>query len=184
MIESQFSDLRLLPYRLQAVFVHHGSVSFGHYYIYIYDFEQGVWRKYNDTNVTEVQNMAEIFESRGEQNPPTPYFLVYVNDGLKERLVNPVCREIAEMDTRPDETRPAEEPMDVSPDKPAEDVVMEDPPAYRESMADSAGTNTHMRAADRGNSNNYGTGLSGSSNPEINWESNESPTNSDEKIQW
>ena len=48
MISSQFADFNNLPYRLYAVFVHHGSVSFGHYYIYIFDFDKKIWRKYND----------------------------------------------------------------------------------------------------------------------------------------
>lgn len=184
MIESQFSDLHHLPYRLQAVFVHRGSVAFGHYYIYIYDFEKDIWRKYNDEYVTEVQNRDEIFQHYGEQNPPTPYFLVYVNDGLKSRLVNPVCREIAEMDTRPDETMPAGGSTEATTDKPIEDTVMEDPPTYRESVVDPAGTNIHMTAADRGDSNNYGTTPHYASKQATGGESNESATDSFEKIQW
>ncbi|RAL03741.1 ubiquitin-specific protease UBP2 [Aspergillus ibericus CBS 121593] len=96
MISNQFADYKHLAYRLYAVFVHHGSVSFGHYYIYIFDFARKVWRKYNDNYVTEVNDLDEIFKDEGQQNPPTPYFLVYVNDALKDRLVNPVCREILE----------------------------------------------------------------------------------------
>ncbi|KAL4990445.1 hypothetical protein BDW68DRAFT_154250 [Aspergillus falconensis] len=96
MISSQFVDYKHLPYRLYAVFVHHGSVEFGHYYIYICDFERNIWRKYNDTYVTEVSDLDEIFKSQDRDNPPTPYFLVYVHDGLKERLVSPVAREIVE----------------------------------------------------------------------------------------
>jgi ubiquitin carboxyl-terminal hydrolase 25/28 len=94
MISSQFADSRRLAYRLYAVFMHQGSVEFGHYYIYIYDFARDVWRKYNDNQVTEVQNRAEILENEGRQNPPTPYFLIYINDTMKDRLVDPVCREI------------------------------------------------------------------------------------------
>ncbi|KAL2829018.1 hypothetical protein BDW59DRAFT_142729 [Aspergillus cavernicola] len=97
MIASQFVDYTHLPYRLYAVFVHHGSVEFGHYYIYIFDFERNVWRKYNDTYVTEVRDLDEIFTSQDRHNPPTPYFLVYVNDAIKERLVSPVSREIIEV---------------------------------------------------------------------------------------
>ncbi|CAG8129565.1 unnamed protein product [Penicillium olsonii] len=99
MIYSQFADYHNLPYRLYAVFVHHGSVSFGHYYIYIYDFEKDIWRKYNDEYVTEVQNLDEIFKDDSTNNPPTPYFLVYVNSDMKERLVSPVYRVL---DTVPD----------------------------------------------------------------------------------
>jgi ubiquitin carboxyl-terminal hydrolase 25/28 len=78
--------------------MHQGSVEFGHYYIYIYDFDKEVWRKYNDNEITEVQDTSEIFgksERNSERaNPPTPYFLVYVNAAMKNRLVEPVCREI------------------------------------------------------------------------------------------
>jgi ubiquitin carboxyl-terminal hydrolase 25/28 len=96
MISTQFSDYQNLPYRLYAVFVHHGSVSFGHYYIYIYDFRKEIWRKYNDEYVTEVYNVNEIFENDSTNNPPTPYFLVYVNDAMKDRLADPVCRDVTE----------------------------------------------------------------------------------------
>ncbi|KAF3490497.1 ubiquitin-specific protease [Arthroderma uncinatum] len=96
LIDNQFSDMQSLPYHLYAVFIHHGSVEFGHYYIYIFDFEKQIWRKYNDTEVTEVHSTAEIFSDRNLQNPPTPYFLVYLNDRLKERLAKPVCRHVEE----------------------------------------------------------------------------------------
>lgn len=95
LISSQFLELRNLAYRLYAVFVHRGTVSFGHYWIYIYDIQQNTWRKYNDEYVTEVQDVSEIFQESTDSNPPTPYFLVYINDALKERLVDPVCRDVA-----------------------------------------------------------------------------------------
>jgi ubiquitin carboxyl-terminal hydrolase 25 len=97
MVATQFVDSRHLAYRLYAVFMHQGSVEFGHYYIYIYDFGHDVWRKYNDAQVMEVQNRAEIFDNEQRLNPPTPYFLVYVNDSMKDRLVDPVCREIIDI---------------------------------------------------------------------------------------
>ncbi|KAL4797230.1 hypothetical protein BDV19DRAFT_50246 [Aspergillus venezuelensis] len=134
MISSQFVDYKHLPYRLYAVFVHHGSVSFGHYYIYIFDFDRNVWRKYNDNYVTEVNDLDEIFKSTDRDNPPTPYFLVYVNDRIKDRLVSPVSREIVE--TVP-ESAPEPQPSDtsamegVSPKRITEDVNM-DPPTYDE----------------------------------------------------
>ncbi|KAK2768671.1 ubiquitin-specific protease ubp2 [Arachnomyces sp. PD_36] len=183
MIETQFTDLRLLPYRLQAVFVHHGSVAFGHYYIYIYDFEKDVWRKYNDTNVTEVHDLAEIFEHRDEQNPPTPYFLVYVFDRKRDILVDPVCREIAEPEPHPAESTPTDGAMDTTPDKPTEDVQMEDPPTYRESMADKAGTNIRDSTTSHSPS-------SGHEKSRIRYDAvggrdgNEIGTNDSEKIQW
>lgn len=139
-IERQFDDFQSLPYRLAAVFIHRGTASFGHYWIYIYDFSRRIWRKYNDGYVTEVQDEGEIFEqdppppppplpapaigsapapqsqSQSQQSstqngcnqttqsypqnpyyhPPTPYYLVYVKDELKEQLIDPICRRVVE----------------------------------------------------------------------------------------
>lgn len=94
-ISSQFTDLRNLPYRLQSVFIHRGSVSFGHYWIYIYDFAKSIWRKYNDSYVTQVRDREEILEQEA-YNPATPYFLIYVKDEAKDELVDPVCRHLPE----------------------------------------------------------------------------------------
>ncbi|OJD19721.1 hypothetical protein AJ78_00344 [Emergomyces pasteurianus Ep9510] len=145
LIDSQFTDLRHLPYRLYAVFVHHGSVEFGHYYIYIFDYDKNIWRKYNDSEVTEVHSKSEIFESQNLANPPTPYFLVYVNEQMKDRLVKPVNREIedASPPRGPQAPAPAPSvgmrgqqangsgPSQTSP-PPSGDIEMEDPPAYNE----------------------------------------------------
>ncbi len=95
-INSQFNDLRKLPYRLQSVFIHRGYVNSGHYWIYIRDFEANIWRKYNDGYVTELKDTKEIFEQELSERPATSYFVVYVKDELKDQLVNPVCRDIVE----------------------------------------------------------------------------------------
>jgi ubiquitin carboxyl-terminal hydrolase 25/28 len=92
-ISSQFADLRRIPYRLHSAFFHRGTVSFGHYWIYIYDFGRDKWRRYNDGYVTEVTDRKDIFEQE-QNNPATPYFVVYVADDQKDALVEPVCREI------------------------------------------------------------------------------------------
>ncbi|QQK46032.1 Peptidase C19, ubiquitin carboxyl-terminal hydrolase 2 [Penicillium digitatum] len=134
LISSQFAGFKNLPYRLYAVFVHHGSVSFGHYYIYIFDFDKEIWRKYNDEYVTEVQNVDEIFKNDSTSNPPTPYFLVYVNDGMKDRLANPVCREVSEDEPNVADSEPAMAMEGVQPTSPAPDVNME-PPSYEEASA-------------------------------------------------
>ncbi|EAW06856.1 ubiquitin-specific protease UBP2 [Aspergillus clavatus NRRL 1] len=151
LISSQFVDFKHLAYRLYAVFVHHGSVEFGHYYIYIFDFRKNVWRKYNDNEVTEVQNPDEIFKNQERQNPPTPYFLVYVNDALKDRLVDPVCRQIidnmahSEPVSGTEPTLPMEGVTTTTP-VPQEDLNM-DSPAYDEAFADNytSGTGAALR---------------------------------------
>ena len=102
-ISSQFIDMCNIPYRLAAVFVHVGSHSTGHYWIYIYDFSAKHWRKYNDEKVLEVVDTREIFEAPKPPRPPTPYYLVYVKDSIAEDLVDPVCRDV--VDLPPDESQ-------------------------------------------------------------------------------
>ena len=59
-----------------------------------------MWLKYNDTRVEEVKDTNEIFrrpseaEFRQWNGPSNPYYLVYVRDEDKDRLVESVCREI------------------------------------------------------------------------------------------
>lgn len=153
MITNLFADYRCLAYRLYAVFMHHGSVEFGHYYIYIYDFKKEIWRKYNDNDVREVQDPAEIFAVRQEENPPTPYFLVYVHDSMKDRLVDPVCREIFDpFPSGPSSPPPQQQQEQPRPRSNPEDTTMEDarmttptekpadPPAYDQVLAEGVGS--------------------------------------------
>jgi ubiquitin carboxyl-terminal hydrolase 25/28 len=75
-INQQFTDLRKYGYRIHSVFIHRGSVTFGHYWIYIYDFQKRLFRKYNDQYISEVVDESEVFRhSDTDQQPPTPYFL-------------------------------------------------------------------------------------------------------------
>ncbi|MCJ1394977.1 ubiquitin-specific protease ubp2 [Xylographa bjoerkii] len=103
-INSQFADLRKLPYRLHSVFIHRGMVNSGHYWIYIYDFVNSMWRKYNDGYVTEVTEPKIIFEAEQSTRPATPYFLVYVRDDLKSDLVESVCRDVIEVQKSQEDT--------------------------------------------------------------------------------
>ena len=129
MISSSFNDYTKLAYRLYAVFMHQGSVEFGHYYIYIYDFKKDVWRKYNDNDITEVKDTAEIFRNPNRANPPTPYFLVYVNAAMKDRLVEPVCREIPSERTTAENTATTIVPQTDGPMDVDVDTEMK-PPSY------------------------------------------------------
>lgn len=55
-----------------------------------------MWRKYNDGYVTEVKDDREIFQKDDEKRPATPYFMVYIKDQLKNKLVDSVCRDIVD----------------------------------------------------------------------------------------
>ena len=60
-ISHQFDDFKEYGYSLFSVFIHRGEASYGHYWIYIKDRNHnGVWRKYNDETVSEVQE-DEVF---------------------------------------------------------------------------------------------------------------------------
>lgn len=81
---------------MHSVFIHRGDVTSGHYWIYIHDFTRNMWRKYNDGYVTEVKDNREIFQKDDEKRPATPYFMVYIKDQLKSKLVDSVCRDIVD----------------------------------------------------------------------------------------
>ncbi|KAI9822563.1 MAG: ubiquitin-specific protease ubp2 [Pycnora praestabilis] len=122
-IASQFTDLRKLPYRLHSVFIHRGSVSFGHYWIYIHDFERNLWRKYNDGYVTEVKDRAEVFE-QDSFHPATPYFLVYVRDSEQVTLVDSVCRDIPPQEPESDPVDAWAGEMETD-DQPVQDIKVD-----------------------------------------------------------
>ncbi|KAA8894285.1 hypothetical protein FN846DRAFT_786629 [Sphaerosporella brunnea] len=96
-LNQQFTDLRKYGYHIHSVFIHRGSVSFGHYWIYIWDFEKKVFRKYNDQYVSEVVDSNEVFtHSDTDSSPPTPYFLVFVREDLALDTTEAVKRVFAE----------------------------------------------------------------------------------------
>lgn len=89
--------MRKHPYRLHAAFFHRGSAGGGHYWVYIYDHDKEIWRKYNDDRVTIVQNRNEIFGKPVQDNwgpPPNPYLLVYVRSDKVHEVVETVKRDI------------------------------------------------------------------------------------------
>lgn len=108
-IQNSFADSAFLKheYKLHAAFFHRGTVGSGHYWIYIYDHVNELWRKYNDDYVTPVSNRNEIFGNpEGDPSNPnsgyTPanaYFLVYVRaDQLfnEQPIVETLKRNIVE----------------------------------------------------------------------------------------
>jgi hypothetical protein len=102
-VREAFTTWRQHPFRLHAVFIHSGGAATGHYWVYIYDHEKELWRKYNDETVTTITNTNEIFanpwndtaarytEARG---PPNPYLLVYIDQNKVKELSESVKREI------------------------------------------------------------------------------------------
>lgn len=84
--EKLFDGMQQYVYRLHAVVCHAGTTAAaGHYWVWIYDFEENVWRKYNDTTVS-AHPAEEVFEqlnTRGE-----PYYVAYVRAENVKDLVS------------------------------------------------------------------------------------------------
>jgi ubiquitin carboxyl-terminal hydrolase 25 len=85
-LEEHFEDLKEIPYRLQAVICHRGHLSSGHYWVWIHDFEDKVWRWYNDAEVRENPNTQEVLETLSKSGEP--YYLCYVRDSDKDDFVD------------------------------------------------------------------------------------------------
>ena len=142
-ISSQYTDLRSHPYSLHSIFVHRGTSSFGHYWIYIYDFEREIWRKYNDSSVTEVQDTNEIFkdlerQQPGGASPPTSVYLVYVKEDERANLVGSVLRDPI---TPEDREQPIPE---------IREIEMTDTEPAGEPMSSSASSSTALRGGSGG----------------------------------
>jgi ubiquitin carboxyl-terminal hydrolase 25/28 len=90
-IDTVFESCKDHPYRLHAIFIHAGSHSGGHYWIYIYDFQNDIWRSYNDERVTEVTEEA-VFEKVKRDHPPTSTGIVYVRADVVDKYTQAVCR--------------------------------------------------------------------------------------------
>ncbi|CEI69600.1 hypothetical protein FVEN_g7115 [Fusarium venenatum] len=85
-LEKYYAGLKSNPYRLHAVICHRGSLRSGHYWVWIYDFERNVWRKYNDSNVEVKHSTEEVLKTLSSSGEP--YFLCYVRDEDKEKYVD------------------------------------------------------------------------------------------------
>jgi len=90
-IDAVFENCKDHPYRLHAIFIHAGSASGGHYWIYIYDFQNDIWRSYNDETVKE-ETEETIFQKIDRLHPPTSTGIVYVRADVVDAYTQAVCR--------------------------------------------------------------------------------------------
>ncbi|KAF2155379.1 cysteine proteinase [Myriangium duriaei CBS 260.36] len=90
-ISSSFGGHKNIKYRLHSAFFHRGGYGHGHYWTCIFDFQNSMWRIYNDEKVDELTNVNDIFDAETWQQG-TPTYAVYVRDDLKDKYVQSVCR--------------------------------------------------------------------------------------------
>lgn len=79
-IKDYYKSLNSTPYYLQTMMIHDGSHDSGHYYTFIKDFSQGIYRRYNDISVSEVDEEQVHKESKGGSGTANAYCLVYVSE--------------------------------------------------------------------------------------------------------
>ena len=69
-----------MPYHLHAICIHDGTAESGHYYSYIRDFKQNVWRKYDDHRVSEVDEAQVFEEAQGGGGTKSAYYMTYLSE--------------------------------------------------------------------------------------------------------
>ncbi|KAI0545431.1 cysteine proteinase [Xylaria curta] len=81
-----FGSIEKQKYCLHAMICHGGGMNAGHYWVWVRDFKNQVWYKYNDSLVTKdsrhTQQVIDELNNSGD-----PYYVAYVRDELKHELV-------------------------------------------------------------------------------------------------
>ncbi|KAL5114379.1 ubiquitin-specific protease ubp2 [Pleosporales sp. CAS-2024a] len=125
-IDGIFKNSHDHPYRLHAIFTHRGGTKGGHYWIYIYDFQNGLWRKYNDDHVT-LANESDIFEREIAVMPSASTGVVYIREDQIDAITEAVRREPASPEDGSAQTQSSDVHMqDVDARSPLEPVAYSD----------------------------------------------------------
>jgi hypothetical protein len=80
-IDGEYDDMKKIPYRLFAVWVHAGGAGSGHYWAHIRDTQNGGrWIKFNDVHCTNVSQEDVFKDSLGGPGITSAYFLIYMSE--------------------------------------------------------------------------------------------------------
>lgn len=105
-LSALFSDMTDVAYRLHAVICHGGGLGFGHYWVWIYDFDENVWRSYNDERVEVHRDDAKVLNDLNSSG--SPYYVAYVREDEINRMVKIPPRNVtAPTATAPSATDPS-----------------------------------------------------------------------------
>jgi hypothetical protein len=86
-IQRKYEEFRSIRYHLYAVWIHQGTgTGSGHYYTCIKDAPTKLWRKYNDTHVSEVSFAEMKSLATGGLQGSSAYVLVYISNELMEQM--------------------------------------------------------------------------------------------------
>ena len=92
-IDTVFKQYRDHGYRLHAIFVHRGGTGSGHYLIYIKDFQNNVWREYNDETVRPYDE-RDVFKIGPGALAAGSTGIVFVREDKVDMLTQAVCRKL------------------------------------------------------------------------------------------
>ncbi|KAI1125239.1 cysteine proteinase [Nemania abortiva] len=82
-----FNSMKRHKYCLHAMICHGGGMNAGHYWVWVRDFKNQVWYKYNDSRVTkDSRDSQQVISEVNDSGDP--YYVAYVQDELKDILVD------------------------------------------------------------------------------------------------
>lgn len=93
-ISKSYDDLNENCYLLYAVWVHSGGVGSGHYWSYIRDIKSDIWIKFNDGEVSIVDEETVFEDSIGGKGNTSAYYMMYIKKELYESEKNTEIVEI------------------------------------------------------------------------------------------
>lgn len=67
-------------YELYSIMIHNGGAYGGHYFAYVKSFEDGKWYNFNDSQVSEITDLDQLFKTfggDGSNRSDTAYMLMY-----------------------------------------------------------------------------------------------------------
>ena len=76
-------------YELYSIMIHNGGAYGGHYFAYVKSFEDGKWYNFNDSQVSEITDLDQLFKTfggDGSSRSDTAYMLMYRKVTGKEEL--------------------------------------------------------------------------------------------------
>lgn len=84
--ENAFNGMKNHKYCLHAMICHGGGMNAGHYWVWVRDFKNQIWYKYNDSQVTkDSRDSQQVISEVNDSGDP--YYVAYVRDELKDDLV-------------------------------------------------------------------------------------------------
>ena len=77
-LDTIYADMKQEKYFLTGILIHQGKADSGHYYAYRYNFNKKIWKKYNDSSISQVLNESEMMDEAFGYENKSAYCLIYI----------------------------------------------------------------------------------------------------------